>query len=102
MHTTFYKEMRESETCIKIKMSEDERKKLVEYIMASFQKDVNGSVIHIKDYSYGDNDSFYEAEGVYGLFYTCNTWVNSGLKYCGQKACLWTPLDKGIFYQYKK
>ncbi|HXU27639.1 MAG TPA: DUF2459 domain-containing protein, partial [Bacteroidia bacterium] len=50
----------------------------------------------------GDNDSFYEAVGVYGLFYTCNTWANNGLKYCGQKACLWTPFEKGIFYQYRK
>jgi len=102
MHTTFYKEMNESKTCVKIKISSDNYKKLNEYIRASFQTDANGGVIHIKGHNYGDNDAFYEAKRVYGLFYTCNTWVNNGLKACGQKACLWTPFDKGIFYQYRK
>ncbi|HTA63039.1 MAG TPA: TIGR02117 family protein [Bacteroidia bacterium] len=102
MHTTFYKEMNEGETCVKIKLSISEYKQLNEYIRASFQIDTNGSFIHIKNHSYGDNDSFYEAKRVYGLFYTCNTWTNNGLKACGQKACLWTPFDKGIFYQYRK
>jgi uncharacterized protein (TIGR02117 family) len=102
MHTTFYKEMNESKTCVRIKISKAEYVALINYISESFQRDVNGEVMHIKNHSYGDNDAFYEAKRVYGLFYTCNTWANNGLKSCGQKACLWTPFDKGIFYQYRK
>jgi len=102
MHVTFYKEMNEGETCIKIKISKLEYVRLINYLVESFQRNANGDVLHIKGHSYGDNDAFYEAKGVYGLFNTCNTWANNGLKYCGQKACLWTPIDKGIFYQYRK
>ncbi len=36
----------------------------------------------------------------YSVLYTCNTWTNNALKVAGQKACLWTPLEAGIFYQY--
>lgn len=102
MHVTFYKEMSEDEHCVKIKLSKVQFEKLNEYIMAKFKTDATGNVIHIAGHSYGDYDAFYEAKGRYGLFYTCNTWANNGLKSCGQKACLWTPFDKGIFYQYKK
>ena len=54
------------------------------------------------DAVYGKNDAFYEANGSYSLFHTCNTWANNGLKACGQKACFWTPFDSGIFYHYDK
>jgi uncharacterized protein (TIGR02117 family) len=102
MHTTFYKEMNEDETCIKIEVSKSEYAKLTRYLLEGFQRDERGGVLHIKGHSYGENDAFYEAKGVYGLFNTCNTWTNDGLTFCGQKACLWTPFDKGIFYQYRK
>ncbi|HKC69472.1 MAG TPA: TIGR02117 family protein, partial [Bacteroidia bacterium] len=102
MHTTFYKEMHEDERCVKIAISREAFEQLKTYIINRFQLSENGNVMHIKNHSYGDYDAFYEAKGSYGLFYTCNTWVNNGLKSCGQKACLWTPFDKGIFYQYKK
>ena len=102
MHTTFHKELNEGGTCVKIMINKLEYTKLTNFILESFQKDDRGGVLHIKGHSYGDNDAFYEAKGVYGLFNTCNTWTNNGLKYCGQRACLWTPFDKGIFYQYRK
>ncbi|MFO7721348.1 MAG: DUF2459 domain-containing protein, partial [Gillisia sp.] len=31
---------------------------------------------------------------------TCNTWVNEALKHSGLKACLWTPIEEGIFLRY--
>lgn len=103
MHTTFYKTMHEHEQCKKITISKEHYCKLVEYLEASFEHDSQGKIVHIKaDYSYGNNDAFYEAVGSYGLFNTCNTWANSALKYAGERACLWTPSDKGIFYQYRK
>ena len=46
-------------------------------------------------------NAFYEAKGSYSLFTTCNTWANSALKSCGQKACIWTPFDTGIFALYE-
>jgi len=103
LHTTFYKHMVIGEDCKEIKLTAAEYQKLVDYIVSSFKKDTDGNSIHIpsKDDGYGDTDAFYEANGKYNLFNTCNTWSNRALKACGQKACLWTALDKGIFYHYR-
>jgi 3-dehydroquinate synthetase len=49
---------------------------------------------------YGEFDAFYEANGNYHLFHTCNTWANNGLKAAHQKAAIWTPFESGIFYHY--
>jgi uncharacterized protein (TIGR02117 family) len=103
MHVTFYKEMQLSESCKEIKISKVEYEKLILYIKKSFQYDADGKTIQIITHNdgYGTDDAFYEAKDVYDLFHTCNTWANNALKAADQKACLWTALDKGIFYQYK-
>jgi len=100
MHCTFYKNMKEGNDCKKIKLSIEAYKKLVDYVEKSFT-DGTGGLQHIGHQSYGENDAFYEAHRIYSLFYTCNTWANNALKQAGQKACVWTPSDKGIFYHYR-
>ena len=102
IHATFYKQMHEDKTCVKINISKEQYLRLIAFIQKRFDTDANGEFIHIvTNANYGKNDAFYEAKGRYNLFYTCNTWANNGLKSCGQKACLWTAFDTGIFYQYK-
>jgi uncharacterized protein (TIGR02117 family) len=101
MHTTFYKQIHETESCVKIKISKEHYQKLIAFIEASFQYDTKGNPIYISATTYGKNDSFYEAHRTYNLFYTCNTWANQALKVSGLKAALWTPSDKGIFYHYQ-
>ncbi len=101
MHATFYKQIRESESCVKIKISKAEYEKLIAYIETSFQYDKDGNPLLINATTYGQNDSFYEANRKYHLFYTCNTWANNALKASDQKAALWTPSDKGIFCHYQ-
>lgn len=101
MHATFFKEIQENESCIKINISETEYKKLIFYIEESFQHDNSGKVIWIPNASYGNNDSFYEANGKYSLFYTCNSWANNALRASDQKAALWTLSDTGIFCHYR-
>lgn len=101
MHTTFYKELHEGATCKKIQISNQQYERLIHYIKESFRTDTAGHFMHIDTKAnYGNADAFYEAKGHYCLFYTCNTWANQALKYCGQKCCLWTVLDKGIFAMY--
>lgn len=103
IHTTFYREMTEGEKCVKINVSREQYRLLIDYIKDSFDTDEQNRFIHIQTTAnYGENDTFYEAKGTYNLFYTCNTWANNGLKSCQQKASLWTLLDKGIFYQYEE
>ena len=102
MHVTFHKKMEENADCIKIELNTEQYLHLVKYIDKSFTKDTKGNYENIiTNANYGLNDAFYEAQGSYNLFFTCNTWTNKALKVCGQKACLWTPVDKGIFYHYK-
>jgi uncharacterized protein (TIGR02117 family) len=102
IHATFYKQLQEGPDCKKLFISQEQYSRLVAFVRSSFKIDSSGQFINIKtNANYGVNDAFYEAKGKYNLFYTCNTWANNALKSCGQKACLWTPFDKGIFYQYR-
>ena len=101
MHTTFYKTLKEDESCRKIKISKENYIKLVKYISNSFQKDINSKTINIPNNFYGKNDTFYEANGSYSLIKTCNTWANGALKASNQKAAFWTPYDTGIFCHYQ-
>lgn len=103
MHATFYKELSENDRCRKIVISNEQYKRLVSYISNSFQKDAQGHFVYIHTTAnYGQTDAFYEANGSYSLFRTCNTWSNNALKESGQKCCLWTIFDKGIFLKYDK
>jgi uncharacterized protein (TIGR02117 family) len=103
MHVTFFKEMHTGEQCKEIKISKEQYARLVTYIDKSFTYNEQKKTINIRTSNdgYGRDDAFYESPGVYDLFHTCNTWANNALKACDQRACLWTPSDKGIFYQYQ-
>ncbi|QKJ64637.1 TIGR02117 family protein [Flavobacterium sp. M31R6] len=102
IHATYYKKMTEGDDCKKMMISKEQYDRLIKYIAESFQKDASGNFLNIKtDANYGKTDAFYEANGSYSLFHTCNTWANSGLKASGQKCCFWTALDSGIFSKYK-
>ncbi len=101
MHVTFYEEIELNSRCVRIKVNKKTYLKIVEYVKSSFiLKEKQFDKINAP--TYGNNDVFYEAKGRYSFFYTCNTWTNNALKAGELKACLWTPLDKGIFYHYKK
>jgi len=102
IHATYYGNLREDSACRKIMISKVEYARLTDYISSSFQHDKDGHVINIvTDANYSKADAFYEANGKYNLFKTCNTWANTGLKKCGQKACVWTIFDTGIFLKYQ-
>jgi uncharacterized protein (TIGR02117 family) len=101
MHVSFYNAMKESPTCRKICISKQNYLDLAKYIRSSFELDKNGNSQHILNASYSDNDAFYEANGKYSLFFTCNTWANGGLKSAGLRCCFWTPFQQAIFKKYE-
>lgn len=101
MHTTFHHQPQEGPDCVRVLLTPAEYARLIAFIQNSFALDAQGRTQHIRGYSYGQHDAFYEAKRTYNLFYTCNTWANEGLKVAGQKAALWTPFDFGIFWQYR-
>lgn len=101
IHTTYYKSLREGQDCKKIMISKAQYNRLIKFINDSFQKDTSGNFINIiTNENYGKTDAFYEANGKYSVFRTCNTWANNALKASGQKCCYWTALDSGIFSKY--
>jgi uncharacterized protein (TIGR02117 family) len=103
MHATYYNYMNTGHDCKRMMISREQYVRLVAFIDKSFKQDADGRFIYIPtNVNYGSNDAFYDANKRYHLFHTCNTWTNNALKSCGQLACLWTPFDKGIFYQYNK
>lgn len=102
IHATYYKQMKLGKDCKSMLISKKQYQRLITYITDSFQKDASGNFIPIiTDANYGKTDAFYEANGSYSFFKTCNSWANSALKACGQKCCLWTATDSGIFSKYK-
>lgn len=102
IHATYYKRMKLGEDCKSMMISKEQYSRLITYITDSFQKDPSGNFLPIKtDANYGKTDAFYEANGSYSLFHTCNSWANNALKASGQKCCFWTATDSGIFSKYK-
>lgn len=85
MHTTFYEKITLSNSCVKIKLCESQYIKLVTYIERSFVLKNKKACCVATDVRYTYDDAFYEANGTYNLFKTCNTWANSGLKTCEKR-----------------
>ena len=100
LHVTFEPIVRLEMPAVKVNITKEQYEKLVQYVLFSFEKDMAGKPKPVKDLHYNQNDAFFHAKGSLHFFYTCNTWVNDGLKAAGLRACLWTPFDDGIFYQY--
>jgi uncharacterized protein (TIGR02117 family) len=101
MHVAFKKSIKENETCKKICISKESYKKIISHIESSFQVDGQQKPILIKGAGYTPHDLFYDANGTYNLFYTCNSWANQGLKKAQMKAAFWTLFSFGILHHYK-
>lgn len=86
---------------VEIKITETELNKLNNYLNDTFAVDENGNKVLLKNQGYTSRDDFYKAKGSFSFFKTCNSWVNTGFKQSGLKACLWTPFDFGLLTKYK-
>ncbi|WMJ74663.1 TIGR02117 family protein [Cytophagaceae bacterium ABcell3] len=92
----------ESEKVYKLTLNLKEFQQLVDFIERSFQTDQAGSYIPIYNHHYGNNDFFYEGEGVYSFLNTCNNWTNSALKASGVRTAVWAPFEKSVMYHRVK
>lgn len=73
-------------------------RELCAFIRESFERK-NGNLQHIAAKGYGAQDAFYEANGTYNLFETCNVWTGRALKVSGIRVAAWTPFERSIFQQ---
>ena len=101
LHITYFTAISESRRCKKLFVPEENFEMLIASLEDSFLRSAKGCPILIGNTGYTLHDQFYEAKRSYSLFYTCNTWSNQVLKKCGLRACLWTPFDRGILWQYR-
>lgn len=100
IHLTRYSESRGD--WAEIKVDQDQLKKINQYIYDSFYIDSLNNKVILNNKGYSNNDDFYEALGSYSFYNTCNSWVNTGLKNVGIKACLWTPFEFGLLGMHQK
>ena len=102
MHITYkHYEPQVSESCRKLVISPEQYATLISYIKGSFQYN-NGKTIRVNHAGYSYNDCFYEANGTYSLFKTCNVWTGNGLKKTGVRIGIWTPFQGGIMNHLPK
>ena len=100
IHVTYYKILTEDSQSIKLFVDEQQFEDVKSFILKSFKMN-DDKVKLIENIQYGIYDRFYDANYSYSLFYTCNTWTNEAFKKAGLPACVWTPVDKGILFQYR-
>lgn len=86
---------------IKLTLDAWQFSKLCYYISNSFYQDKFMQSILLPRKGYTSNDNFYVAKGSYHAFNTCNNWVSKGLRLINVRTSLWTPHERGIFYQLK-
>ncbi|MBL3657989.1 DUF2459 domain-containing protein [Fulvivirga sediminis] len=98
VHVTRYKQ-RQSDW-VEVKVTDSELQNLNKYLLAAFKRDKAENKQLLLNKGYSPIDDFYEANGNYTCFNTCNSWVNTAFKNSGLKACLWTPFDFGLMRKY--
>jgi uncharacterized protein (TIGR02117 family) len=102
MHCTFHKAPIENENRRRIFLSYKQYKRLVHFILTSFEwTNSRQSILVNTKIRYDEYDTFYEAAGHYSLFKTCNTWTNQALKSAGLTSAYWAAFEGRIMKKYK-
>lgn len=86
-----------SENCVSLNISKEQYLALVRFVEQSFCLEQNCAK-KIDHPGYGDHDLFFEAQGRYTLFRTCNVWTNNALKKAGIKTPVWMPFADGLMH----
>lgn len=97
LHVSYYPQAPSvDERTALLHISEQEYRQLLNEILPHFVRDEHGKTRLIPNHHYAQNDAFYEANGRYSLFHTCNTWANERLKNSHLPAVKWTPFAHHI------
>jgi uncharacterized protein (TIGR02117 family) len=79
-----------------IELCPEQLQQIQYFIRQSFREDSDCSFFELTNQGYSSIDYFYEAEGSYSCFYTCNVWVNQALKKGQVKTAIWSPSIHGV------
>lgn len=97
MHVTEYKA--KTNEMMEVKVCPTQLNSLITHINKGFSRDSEGEIMKIGTQGYTKQDDFYEGDGIYSCFKTCNEWVNMGFKEASIKTAIWSPFDKGVLMQ---
>jgi uncharacterized protein (TIGR02117 family) len=98
MHVSYLRREQLARGAYSLPLSHAQYAQLVGYVRAALP---SGHASPIAGAHYGDDDAFYEAEGGYHLFETCNTWTGRGLRQAGVTVSRWTPFDFTVTWHLK-
>ena len=87
-----------SETTKRLVLSATQYQNLAREIVGSFRTRDGGEFQLIPGHGYRGTDNFYQANGTYHAFNTCNMWTNGVLKEVGVTTAFWSPFAKAILY----
>lgn len=100
IHVNFYKNRSSNDTCKKIRITNAQYQKMVSFFIDQFKLENGKAKLIATNIRYNAYDAFYEANGSYSIFKTCNTFTNEALYASDLKSCLWTPFDFHILRLY--
>jgi uncharacterized protein (TIGR02117 family) len=80
-------------------LSPDEYRRLVDFIRPRFRLGTDGRTLPVLGRGYGDHDMFYEAEGGYSAWLTCNEWTGRALRAAGVRMGFWTPVEQSVMWR---
>lgn len=83
-------------------ISPEEYAALVAYVRAWFARDAGGRVQRIDHPGFGAADAFFEGEGGYSPWLTCNDWVRRGLAQAGVRTAAWSPFDRALLWHARR
>jgi len=98
MHIDFYRQAPQPGKRVrKLFLTAAQYERLVDFIDASFRTD-GQRFYKLPQAGYYHTDYFFEAEGHYHLFNTCNVWTGQALQHAGVKVSYRTPLEASVLY----
>jgi uncharacterized protein (TIGR02117 family) len=93
LHVTYLTRAQLQRGAWQLPLSQAQYARLAGYVRATLAA---GRATPIAGAHYGKDDAFYEAEGGYHLFETCNTWTGRALRQAGVTVSRWTPFDFNV------
>lgn len=98
LHVSYLQRAQLRRGAYRLPLSAAQYASLVDHVRAALP---SGRAIPIAGAHYDAQDAFYEAEGGYNLFETCNTWTGRGLRRAGVTVSRWTPFDFNVTWHLK-
>jgi uncharacterized protein (TIGR02117 family) len=92
---------REGPEQVALTLSEEEYRRLVEFIRLRFRLDPEGRTVPVPSAGYYGNDAFYEANGGYSAILTCNEWTGRALRAAGVRMGRWTPIEQSVMWRLR-